>query len=146
MTWKRYCDTNSCVEAQDDGWTVSVRNSCNPAVAVHFTRAEWDDFIAAIRAPVEAELAAAVWVPRTELPLADAVDAYDQVTPRLTWARETRDIAIDRQSRHVLTTGLGVLGVGTMWIKYVDELPEWANLPERDSTGGFGAEAVGDGG
>jgi hypothetical protein len=56
--------------------------------------------------------------------------------PRLAWTRKTAPIAIDRQNRRVLQTGLGALGVGTMWIGYNDEPAEWANLPERDSAHG----------
>lgn len=53
--------------------------------------------------------------------------------PRLAWGRKTAPIAIDRPRRRVLKTGLGAMGVGTMWIPYDDELAEWADLPEEDS-------------
>lgn len=60
--------------------------------------------------------------------------------PRLSWNRKTAELAIDRANKRVLMTGLGAMGVGTMWVDYdtllVDEeKPEWADLPERDSTG-----------
>ena len=58
--------------------------------------------------------------------------------PRLTWGRKTAAIAIDRPHQRVLETGLGALGVGTMWIEYTSERKEWAELPEQDSTGQFG--------
>ena len=61
--------------------------------------------------------------------------------PRLSVNRKTAALAIDRQNRMVLKTGLGAMGVGTMWLSYDEERSEWADLPERDSTGEFGARA-----
>ena len=61
--------------------------------------------------------------------------------PGLRWGRKTAALAIDRRRGYVLKTGLGAMGVGTMWCSYTDEDPEWADLPERDSTGQFGAES-----
>lgn len=58
--------------------------------------------------------------------------------PRLTWNRKTAPIAIDRPNKRVLETGLGALGVGTMWVDYEAELPEWADLPEQNSASEFG--------
>jgi len=58
--------------------------------------------------------------------------------PRLAWGRKTAPIAIDRQNKRVLETGFGCMGVGTMWVDYDAELPEWAGPPEQDSTGEFG--------
>lgn len=60
--------------------------------------------------------------------------------PRLTTNRKTAALAIDRKNKYVLKTGLGAMGVGTMWCSYSyrEEDPEWADLPERDSTGEFG--------
>ena len=63
--------------------------------------------------------------------------------PRLSWNRKTAELAIDRKNKYVLMTGLGAMGVGTMWVSYADrgddwEEPEWADLPEEDSTGQFG--------
>lgn len=60
--------------------------------------------------------------------------------PRLTRNRKTAALAIDRAKCRVLKTGLGALGVGTMWCTYDDEDPEWVDVPEQDSTGGFGTE------
>ena len=60
--------------------------------------------------------------------------------PRLAWGRKTAEVAIDRRRGYVQTTGLGAMGVGTMWRRYSNEDPEWADLPEEDSTGQFGAE------
>lgn len=58
--------------------------------------------------------------------------------PRLAWGRKTAALAIDRRNRRILQTGLGALGVGTMWCTYGEEKPEWADLDEQDSTGEFG--------
>lgn len=61
--------------------------------------------------------------------------------PRLAWTRKTAALAIDREHKFVLLTGLGALGVGTMWCSYAwqdAEDPEWVDLPEQDSTGEFG--------
>ena len=59
--------------------------------------------------------------------------------PRLAWGRKTAPIAIDRRNKYVLETGLGALGVGTMWVKYDhDEPAEWTDLPQQDSTDDFG--------
>lgn len=58
--------------------------------------------------------------------------------PRLAIGRKTAELAIDRQNKYVLMTGLGAMGVGTMWCAYDTELAEWADLPEEDSTGQFG--------
>lgn len=55
--------------------------------------------------------------------------------PRLAWGRKTTPIAIDRRNGRVLETGLGAMGVGTMWVAYDDEPAEWADLPEQDSAG-----------
>jgi hypothetical protein len=75
-------------------------------------------------------------------------DAYEAIAhnvadvikhgPRLTWNRRTAEIAIDRQEKFVLTTGLGSFGVGTMWCAYEDEKPEWTDLPTQSAVGGFG--------
>jgi len=54
--------------------------------------------------------------------------------PRLSWDRKTAEIAIDRANKQVKKTGLGCMGVGEMWIGYDEELAEWADLPEGDST------------
>ena len=53
--------------------------------------------------------------------------------PRLAWGRKTAVIAIDRAHKRVLETGLGVLGVGTMWVSYDSERKEWGELPEQHS-------------
>ena len=54
--------------------------------------------------------------------------------PRLAWGRKTAAVAIDRRNMRVLMTGLGAMGVGTMWCSYGDEEAEWVDLPELDST------------
>lgn len=78
------------------------------------------------------------WGEAAEAVARNVADAL-QNGPRLAWDRKTAAIAIDRPNGRVLKTGFGALGVGTMWVEYEGEDAEWADLPERDSTGGFGA-------
>ena len=70
-------------------------------------------------------------------PAADEAIAYNiadvlENGPRLAWNRKTAEIAIDRKAKRVLKTGLGCMGVGTMWVDYDVEQPDWASLPEQD--------------
>lgn len=82
------------------------------------------------------------WSEAADEALAHNVADVIENGPRLAWTRKTAEIGIDRMNRRVLTTGLGALGVGTMWVAYDDEVAEWADLPERDSTGEFGAVSL----
>ncbi len=78
------------------------------------------------------------WRERADEALTHNVADVFEHGPRLAWSRKTAEIAIDRPNRRVLVTGLGAMGVGTMWFDYKDEKPEWADLPEQDSAAGFG--------
>ena len=66
------------------------------------------------------------------------VDVFEN-GPRLAWGRKTAALAIDRPNRRILKTGLGALGVGTMWCSYDEEDADWAQLPEQNSAREFGA-------
>lgn len=82
------------------------------------------------------------WRDKVDEAIAHNVADVFEHGPRLAFGRRTAALAIDREHKRVLLTGLGALGVGTMWIDYAwrdEEEPEWADLPERDSTGEFGA-------
>ena len=61
--------------------------------------------------------------------------------PRLRWDRPTPVIARDRARGYVLLTGLGVMGVGTMWFPddgHYDGHKDYEEAPEESSLGSFG--------
>jgi len=78
------------------------------------------------------------WQQRAAEALAHNIADVFERGPGLRWTRKTAAIAIDRTNKRVLKTGLGIHGIGTMWCPYENESPDWADLPEQDSTGQFG--------
>lgn len=74
------------------------------------------------------------WKAKADQAIAHNVADVLENGPRLAWGRKTAEIAIDRKNMRILKTGLGCMGVGTTWIDYEEEQPEWADLPEEDST------------
>jgi hypothetical protein len=49
--WKKACDSGGCVEVDAEAaGQVLVRDSKDPEVVLTFTRKEWDEFIAAVKA------------------------------------------------------------------------------------------------
>lgn len=77
------------------------------------------------------------WRERADEAIAHNLADVFEHGPRLSSNRKHAEFAIDRANKRVLVTGLGAMGVGTMWCPYETEDPAWADLPEEDSTGQF---------
>jgi hypothetical protein len=50
VTWTKPCDTGSCLEVDDTGDQVQLRQSDHPDVVVTLSRAEWDAHLDEVRA------------------------------------------------------------------------------------------------
>lgn len=74
-----------------------------------------------------------LWSDEAEAAIRHNVADVMQNGPGLRWGRKTAALAIDRSNHRVLKTGLGAMGVGTLWCPYLDEDADWADLPEQDS-------------
>jgi len=85
--------------------------------------------------------AVSTWQEAADEAIAHNIKDVFESGSRLSTNRKTAALAIDRPNKRVLLTGLGAMGVGTMWCdySYYDSEPaEWADLPEGNSTGQFG--------